>query len=93
LRQHEARRRELGHRLHTAWSHRLERDRQRLAGAARQLETVSPLSTLDRGYAIVRRLSDGAVVRAAGEVDVGTRVVARLARGEIECRVEAKRDD
>jgi exodeoxyribonuclease VII large subunit len=93
LRQHEARRRELGHRLHTAWSHRQERDRQRLAGAARQLETVSPLSTLDRGYAIVRRLSDGAVVRAAGEVDVGTRVVARLARGEIECLVEAKRDD
>ncbi len=91
--QHEARRRELAHRLHTAWAHRLERDRQRLAGAARQLETVSPLSTLDRGYAIVRRVSDGAVVRSAADARVGSRVVARLARGEIECTVETQRDE
>jgi len=93
LRQHEARRGELQRRLHTTLSHRLAHDRQRLAAASRQLEAVSPLSTLDRGYAIVRRASDGAVVRAASDVAIGARVVARLARGEIECTVDKQRDE
>ena len=67
---------------------RLERLDARFRQAAQSLNTLSPLATLARGYAIVERLDDGAVVREASAVKPGERVRARLARGELECRVE-----
>jgi exodeoxyribonuclease VII large subunit len=52
----------------------------RLTAAARTLNAVSPLATLERGYAIVTR-PDGSVVRAARDVAPGDAVRARLAAG------------
>ncbi len=79
----------LGHRAGQAMDHALERRRSRLAGLARALDAISPLSTLDRGYAIVSRLADGRVLRDAAEVRPGDTVEARLARGRLRCRVDA----
>ncbi len=56
----------------------------------RALDAVSPLATLNRGYAIVCR-TDGSVVRAAREVEVGDRVEARLGKGKLLCTVEEKK--
>ncbi len=64
----------------------------RLAAAARALQSVSPLDTLQRGYAIVVQPQDdgpGIPVTDASRVAVGERLVAQLARGRLECRVEA----
>jgi len=60
--------------------------RQRLELAARALHTVSPLATLDRGYAIVTDAA-GKVVQDAASLRPGTRIAARLARGRIEAEV------
>ncbi len=49
----------LSGRLDLAWSRRLDRAQGRLALARAQLETVSPMATLARGYAIVRRAATG----------------------------------
>jgi exonuclease VII large subunit len=46
---------------------------------------------LDRGYALVRRSSDGAILREEGEVAVGETVTIRLARAVLEARVESTR--
>jgi exodeoxyribonuclease VII large subunit len=89
----EARRENLAQRLHNALQLALERRRQRLAAAGRALDTVSPLATLGRGYAIVTRAADGTVVRAAREVEIGERVAARLAEGSLLCRVEDQREE
>ena len=66
--------------------HRLERARLTLRQSARALQAVSPLATLERGYAIVFD-SEGRVLRAAKDAPPGTSVRARLAEGELSLKV------
>ena len=66
--------------------HQLERARLTLRNSARALQAVSPLATLERGYAIVFD-SEGRVLRAAKDAPPGAVVRARLAEGELTARV------
>ena len=59
----------------------LARNDHRVALLARALHGVSPLATLDRGYAIVLD-ADGKALTDAARVSEGDAVRARLARGE-----------
>ena len=80
--------RHLGERLAADMQQARLRHGQRLQLATRRLETLSPLATLSRGYAIVQRADSGAVLRTAGDVVKGDRIDARLARGRLKCIVE-----
>ncbi|MCP5147536.1 MAG: exodeoxyribonuclease VII large subunit [Pseudomonadales bacterium] len=86
LRQLQADTERLGQRLTGAMEHRLEQARNRLAHLAGMLDSLSPLGTLQRGYAIVTD-SQGQVVRDASTVAVGDEVQARLASGRLGLRV------
>lgn len=66
----------------------LQKSGQRLAVAVRGLDTVSPLATLDRGYAIVSRERDGLVITAAQQTQPGEVLETKLAHGRLGCRVE-----
>ena len=66
----------------------LGRRHQRLQALARQLEAVSPLGTLARGYAIARR--EGEILRRSDQAEVGDAVNVQLGEGSLECRVESK---
>jgi exodeoxyribonuclease VII large subunit len=66
-------------RLGRASSLLVERRRAGLERSAAKLRTLSPLATLDRGYAIVRR--EGAVVRSAAALSSGDEIDVRLAEG------------
>jgi exodeoxyribonuclease VII large subunit len=70
----------------------LERQRQRLRAGAQSLHTLSPLATLERGYAIVQRADTGSVVRNALELKLGDEVNARVARGRLRCLVKHVED-
>ena len=83
--------RELTRRLHQASVRRLGERRALLASVVRALETVSPERTLDRGYAIVTRAADGALVRAADQVKTGEDIDARLADGRLRATVKSRR--
>jgi exodeoxyribonuclease VII large subunit len=85
LQQHRA---DLSRRLHQSMQHRLRLLQQKLAAQARALETVSPLATLNRGYAIVTAAEDGKVLHQSNEVTVGDTIHARLHQGGLLCRVE-----
>lgn len=85
-----ARLHELERRLLRAGQELTSRLRPRLARAAGKLDALSPLSVLARGYALVRDES-GAVVRDAGQVEVGDRLRLQLSRGELDV-VVASRD-
>ncbi len=61
----------------------------RLQSATRALNTVSPLSTLQRGYAIVTRGAAMTILRDATAATPGDAVRARLARGSLLCTVES----
>ena len=56
------------------------------------LAALGPQATLDRGYAIVRRRSDGSIVRAPAEAPAGERLTVRVAHGEVAATVDADPD-
>jgi exodeoxyribonuclease VII large subunit len=64
----------------------LERRRARLDNAHARLGALSPVATLERGYAIVRRGDE--VVRAADQVAPGDEIAVRVAEGTFGARVE-----
>ncbi|MFQ6021193.1 MAG: exodeoxyribonuclease VII large subunit [Acidiferrobacterales bacterium] len=71
----------------------LERRQQRLRRAAQSLHTLSPLATLDRGYAIIQRAKMANIIRDARDVEPGDVLEARLARGRLECIVDKVLDE
>jgi exodeoxyribonuclease VII large subunit len=54
----------------------------RLDAAAAALAVLGPGATLERGYAIVRRTADGAIVRDPVSAPAGSALSIRVARGE-----------
>ena len=87
LRETAARQGELLARLWAAQLQQLRHASERLLPLVRTLNAVSPLATLDRGYAIVAT-ADGRILRDAADAPPGTRVEARLAHGRIWATVD-----
>jgi exodeoxyribonuclease VII large subunit len=54
-----------------------------LGAALAALAVLAPQATLERGYAIVRRVGDGRIVRDPSEASPGTRLSLRVARGDL----------
>ena len=70
-------------------NHSLALRRECLSGLAGQLAGVSPLGTLERGYAIVRHRRTGAVVRSVAQVAGGDVLGVRVADGEFEAEASS----
>ncbi len=64
----------------------------RLAHLAQMLDSLSPLGTLQRGYAIVTD-GNGKVLRNTSDVSVGDAVEARLAQGLLGLVVQSVESD
>lgn len=83
----------LSSRLIVAIDRELERSNFRLRQILQSLQTLSPLATLARGYAIVQRPVTGLIVTDAKVIKTGERIRARLARGSLDCLVEESREE
>jgi exodeoxyribonuclease VII large subunit len=75
-------------RLLRAAKQAVQRGENQLAAAADQLESLSPLNVLKRGYSLTRTADGERLLRAADAVQPGDRIITRLADGEIVSRVE-----
>ncbi|MBK8988576.1 MAG: exodeoxyribonuclease VII large subunit [Chloroflexi bacterium] len=75
-------------RLDRAMGNRLARQRGRLAVLQAGLTAVSPLATLSRGYAIVRR-ADGRIIRAVADAAPGDALMIQVSDGQIDAQVKA----
>jgi len=64
--------------------------RSRLEKAAAELAALSPVSILDRGYSLIFD-AQGALVKDTAQLAPGDAIRARLARGELQARVESLR--
>jgi exodeoxyribonuclease VII large subunit len=62
--------------------------RQRTDAAASQLQSLSPMAVLGRGYSLTQRTADGRTVRDAAELTLGEQITTRFAAGEATSRVE-----
>ena len=81
---------DLDQRLRAAMRQRLETAAQRLRSLSNHLHALSPLATLDRGYAIVRRHPSGEILRRADAVHIGDVVEVLLSRGRLYGQVTAR---
>jgi len=81
----------LQRRLNAAAVSAVERMNVRLRLARRTLESVSPLATLDRGYAIVSDCKTGTILTDAAKVHPGADIEAQLASGSLRATVQATR--
>ncbi len=86
-----ARHADLRRRLTDFTRRRLSDARARVSETTRALNSISPLGTLERGYSILTRAKDGALVHTAENVKRGERIHARLAKGELDLTVEGKK--
>jgi exodeoxyribonuclease VII large subunit len=66
----------------------LEIEKKELKGVQAHLRSLSPQSTMDRGYSVVQ-LEDGSIVRDASKVKSGTRLRIRVAKGETSATVNS----
>lgn len=76
----------------TAAQHRLQMERQREEGLARQLESLSPLAVLQRGFAVVTRAGTAEVIRSAAAVSPGDRLDVRVSEGKFGVEVVEHED-
>ena len=74
--------------LESAMQQRLQNYSNRLSHMAKMLDSLSPLGTLQRGYAIVTD-SSGSVLLEAGSVSIGDDIEARLASGRLGLTVKS----
>jgi exodeoxyribonuclease VII large subunit len=73
-------------RLSAAMQRCLRHAHDRWLPLASTLQAVSPLATLERGYAIVST-AQGLIVRDGAAIAAGTDIIARLARGQLRAKV------
>ncbi|HEY6482901.1 MAG TPA: exodeoxyribonuclease VII large subunit [Steroidobacteraceae bacterium] len=90
VREYRLRHASLADRLNHALKETLSRALHRTGLAIRALHTVSPLATLARGFAIVKRTTDGAVLTDTEGVALNDEIEAQFARGTLRARVTAK---
>ncbi len=84
---------ELASRSETLLRHRLALHRERVKGLAGRLKAVSPIGTMERGYAIVYRRDTGHLVCSVEQVVAGDALRVRVADGEFEAEVTHGRGD
>ena len=78
---------ELTRQMHTTVTHRLQLRRKDLSMLGATLHALSPLNHLQRGYSIVLRMPDRAVVKTITDVSAGSDLWILVTDGKIGCRV------
>lgn len=79
-----------GDRLAAAWSRRIERWQRAVERHAAQLEALSPLRVLERGYTVAQG-TDGRVLRRVADLAPAMPFTLRLADGAVAARVDEGR--
>jgi exodeoxyribonuclease VII large subunit len=77
----------LEQRLSLAINNFLKHKESKLVNLSRALAAISPLATLNRGYAIITT-KDDKILRNSEQVNIGDKVNAKLKKGNIKCMVE-----
>ena len=69
----------------------IDSEKRELKQVRAHLRSLSPQSTLDRGYSVAT-LEDGAIARDAAKIPAGAHLRIRLAKGSLEAMVERRVD-
>jgi exodeoxyribonuclease VII large subunit len=82
------------HALYTAMLNKLKSSHNQMEKLANTLHTVSPLATLDRGYAIVTDTTSGKIIKDINKLKKGTQTATRVTNGIIISKIiETNKND
>ncbi len=73
-------------RLENSIKNNIEFKQQKIESLARNLNAVSPLQTISRGYSVLES-TDKHVVTSTSQVNTGDIITAKVSDGELECQV------
>ncbi|MBK8185841.1 MAG: exodeoxyribonuclease VII large subunit [Cellvibrio sp.] len=73
--------------LKNSQQHLLDKKKQAFQTAVRVLNTLSPLKTLDRGYALVTHEGTQIPITSTKQIKTGSQLTTRVAEGEFSCEV------
>lgn len=76
-------------RLETRLQHIVSLRGERLRGTALRLHSLSPLLTIARGYAVVRRDADAALITSVQQVQADDRLTIQVSDGQIPVQVQS----
>ncbi len=76
-------------RLNAAQHNQLQQHQQQLTRLSQTLHAVSPLATLDRGYALVSLPDTGQLIQSIKQLAVNDKISIRLADGLVSSKVDA----
>lgn len=79
--------------LHKALAALNSEYKNRLSLLAARLDSLSPLSSLARGYSIIRSKKDGALIKSIHPVQPGDKLEIFVSDGMLDCMVEGVRRD
>ncbi|WP_333873249.1 exodeoxyribonuclease VII large subunit [Methylobacter sp.] len=88
IKSHKQRQDYLTSRLISAVEHKLEQLNLRLLNSSQTLHAVSPLATLNRGYALTINPSSGEIIRSTEQLKLGDMVQTRLAQGRFTSQIK-----
>ncbi len=71
----------------------IQNKKQHFLAVLEQLDLVSPLNILARGYSIAQKEPTFSVIRDASKVDIGDRIKIKLYRGGLRCTIEEKTEE
>jgi len=82
-----------GMRLEAAAGSALKEQKLKLGSLIRQLDALSPLKVMSRGYSLVYDEKEQRLLRSVEDVQLGDLVKVKLANGQLDCQVWAMRGD
>ena len=74
-------------------AHRKQEGSHRVALAIRQLDALSPLKIMQRGYSLVYADEEQKLIKSIAQVELGDRVTIRLQDGKIICQVKSMEEE
>ena len=74
--------------LQARMQHILSLRAERLRGVALRLHALSPLLTIARGFAVVRRENDRSLVTKTHQVNIGDELIIQVTDGQIHAQVK-----
>ncbi|MBA4030395.1 MAG: exodeoxyribonuclease VII large subunit [Planctomyces sp.] len=74
---------ELEIRLKQGWKRRFERSQAELASLGRELQALSPLAVLERGFSITKKVPTGELIKSVSQLAVGDRLATLIPDGQI----------
>lgn len=67
--------------------YKLEKLQQQHISLVQRLQSISPLATLERGYAIVSQENSSTIINSSQKVSINDTVDVRLSHGQLTCQI------